>query len=268
MHFSDLLPLPSETTARVDEPICPAPVQTPRVVVGSDLSLAPRVVTAVIDKPLRVINKPASALKPMMTRRARLMRRVSLDNQARITRSQMRTHSSEFTQAMAIMERNTVSESLHAIFDEASGKVLKYRQLLNHPDYKEVWSKSSANEFGRLAQGVGTRIKGTDTIFFISKHDVPSDRRKDITYGKFVCEYKPNKAEKERTRFTVGGDKINYPGDCGTPTGDLTLVKIHLNSVISTKNAQYMTVDIKNFLPQYADGSIQICAAKAYRHTR
>ena len=45
----------------------------------------------------------------------------------------------------------------------------------------------------------------------------------------------------------MGGDKINYPGDCGTPTGDLTLVKIHLNSVISTKNARYMTVDIKNF---------------------
>jgi len=73
VHFSDLLPLPSETTARVDEPICPAPVQTPRVVVGSDLSLAPRVVTAVIDKPIRVINKLASASKPMLTRQACLM---------------------------------------------------------------------------------------------------------------------------------------------------------------------------------------------------
>ena len=149
----------------------------------------------------------------------------------------MRTHSSDFAQAMTIMEQKTAFESLHAVFDEASGKMLKYRQLLTHPGYKEVWSKSSANEFGRLAQGVGTRINGTNTIFFVRKQDVPLDRRKDITYGKFVCEYKPNKAEKERTRFTVGGDKINYPGDCGTPTGDLTLVKIHLNSVISTKNA-------------------------------
>ena len=55
-----------------------------------------------------------------------------------------------------------------------------------------------------------------------------------MTYGKFVCEYKPNKEEKERTHFIVGGVKINYPGNCSTPTGDLTLFKIMLNSVIST----------------------------------
>jgi hypothetical protein len=52
------------------------------------------------------------------------------------------------------------------------------------------------------------------------------DQRQDVTYGKFVCEYKPNKVEKERTHFTVGGDKIDYPGNCATPTGDLTLFKI------------------------------------------
>ncbi len=94
---------------------------------------------------------------------------------------------------------------------------------------------------------MGTQIQGTNTIFFVSKNEIPLDRWKDVTYGKFVCKYKPNKAEKEQTRFTVGGNKINYPGDCGTPTGDLTLVKMHLNSVISTQGAHYMTGDIKNF---------------------
>jgi hypothetical protein len=68
-----------------------------------------------------------------------------------------------------------------------------------------------------------------------------------VTYGKFVCEYKPNKAEKERTRFTIGEDKINYPGNCATPTGDLTLFKIMLNSVISTPGAWFISLDIKNF---------------------
>jgi hypothetical protein len=62
-----------------------------------------------------------------------------------------------------------------------------------------------------------------------------------------VCEYKPNKAEKERTGFTVGGDKINYPCNCATPTKDLTLFKIMLNSVISTPGAWFMSLDIKNF---------------------
>ncbi len=68
-----------------------------------------------------------------------------------------------------------------------------------------------------------------------------------MTYGKFVCEYKTNKAEKERTLFTVGGDNINYPGNCATPTRDLTLFKIMLNSVISTPGAWFMSLDIKNF---------------------
>jgi hypothetical protein len=44
-----------------------------------------------------------------------------------------------------------------------------------------------------------------------------------------------------------GGDKINYPGNCATPTGNLTLLKIMLNSVISTQGARFMTLDIKNF---------------------
>ncbi len=148
---------------------------------------------------------------------------------------------------MILMENNLKSETAHAIFDKESGKTLKYRALLTHPKYRDAWTHSSANEFGRLAQGVGTRIKGTDTIFFVNKNDIPADRRRDITYGKFVCEFKPNKLEKERTFLTVGGDKINYPGDFSMPTGNLTLFKIMLNSVISTPGACFMSLDIKNF---------------------
>ena len=108
---------------------------------------------------------------------------------------------SDFEAAMCLMEHNLKSETAQAIFDKESGKTLKYRALLTHPKYRDAWTHSSANEFGRLAQGVGTRINGTNTIFFIGKHEVPADRRRDITYGKFVCEYKPNKDEKERTRI-------------------------------------------------------------------
>jgi hypothetical protein len=68
-----------------------------------------------------------------------------------------------------------------------------------------------------------------------------------LRYGKFLCEYKPNKAENKRTHFIVGGDKINYPGNCATPTGDLTLFKIMLNSVISTPGIRFMSLDIQNF---------------------
>ena len=52
-----------------------------------------------------------------------------------------------------------------AVFDEETGRMLNYRQLLTHPKYKEVWTTSSADKFGRLAQGVGGRIEGTNTIY-------------------------------------------------------------------------------------------------------
>ena len=45
----------------------------------------------------------------------------------------------------------------------------------------------------------------------------------------------------------MGGDKINYPDDCGTPTADLLTVQLLLNSVISTPEAKFMIMDIKNF---------------------
>ncbi len=62
---------------------------------------------------------------------------------------------------------------------------------------------SAANEFGQLAQGVGTRIKPEDATYsvkFIAKDKVPKERIKDVTYGSFRCNYKPNKEEKYPTR--------------------------------------------------------------------
>jgi hypothetical protein len=58
---------------------------------------------------------------------------------------------------------------------------------------------------------------------------------------------KNHKEEKERTRLTVGGDQIDYPGDKSTPTSGLTTAKILINSVISTPNAKFLVIDIKIF---------------------
>ena len=104
-----------------------------------------------------------------------------------------------------------------AVMDAETGKLLKYRQLMNHPKHKKGWRISSANEFEQLVNGVGRQIKGTNTIRFICAADVPSDRRRNVTYGKFVCSVRPEKADKNRTQFVVGGDQINYPGEVATP---------------------------------------------------
>ena len=87
-----------------------------------------------------------------------------------------------------------------AFMDADTGKLLNYKQLMKDPKQKKRWAISSANEFGRLANGTGGRVKGTNTIQFIRKRDVPSDRRKDVTYGSFVCSVRPEKKEKERVR--------------------------------------------------------------------
>ena len=117
-----------------------------------------------------------------------------------------------------------------AVMDASTGKMLNYRQLRRDPKYKIQWDKSAANEFGRLAGGVGNRVKGTKTIEFIRKCDVPQSRMKDVTYGSFVCNVRNEKTEKNRTRFVVGGDRINYPGEVATPTAEMLVAKLLLTA--------------------------------------
>ena len=142
------------------------------------------------------------------------------------------------------------------VLNEDTGQMMNYRQLLQHPSFSKVWNKSGSNEFGRLLQGIGSgdqgikmnqRVAGTDTFKVIHYEDIPVDRRKDITYTSFVCEYKPNKEEKERTRVCIMGTRIVVPYDIGTPTGSLELTKLMINSVLSREGARFACFDIKNF---------------------
>ena len=94
---------------------------------------------------------------------------------------------------------------------------------------------------------MGGQIKGTNTIKFIYKRQVPQEWFKDVMYGEFVCTECPEKKEKNRTRFTIGGDRINYPGKVATSTADLLVTKILFKSTISTPGAKFMTMDISNF---------------------
>jgi hypothetical protein len=48
-------------------------------------------------------------------------------------------------------------------------------------------------------------------------------------------------------RFTVGRNRINYPGEVATPTVEMLVAKMLFNSVISTRGARFMTMDISNF---------------------
>ena len=136
-------------------------------------------------------------------------------------------------------------EPANSVTDPITGQVQEYRHLIKGPD-KAVWETSFANELGRLAQGVGSRDKkGTGTIFFIKREEVPQGRQ--VTYGRIVSSIRPQKTETHRTRLTVGGDRLEYPGNVSTPTAKLTTAKCLINSTISTPDARFAVFDISNF---------------------
>lgn len=141
------------------------------------------------------------------------------------------------------------------VFDPESGQMLEYRQLRNHPTLGHIWNESYSNELGRLCQGIGIgskgdnnqRVAGTDTFRVIDYSEIPKERRKEITFTKVVCTVRPQKEDPNRTRITIGGNRICYPGDVGTPTASLDLVKLQLNSVVSRPGAKFACFDISNF---------------------
>jgi hypothetical protein len=108
-----------------------------------------------------------------------------------------------------------------------------------------VWNKAAANDFGRLGQGVGEKIGGSNAIFFIPHQAIP--RGKVVTYGRFVVEIRLNKYETHCFRLTVGGNLIQYPGDVPTRSEDLTTSKYLWNSTIPTEGSRYMCLDVKHF---------------------
>jgi len=195
-------------------------------------------VKATIDKPILTkerIRKKTVDDTPERTRLKEYLRSAS-DRRARIPQRNRPNP-----------RRHNPTERIQLIHNADTGEYFNYRQLMRSTKHREVWSKSAANEFGRLAQGLKDgRVKGANTIRFIRKDKIPQDRRKDVTYGSFSCDMKPNKTETHRTRLTAGGDR-NYPEDVGTPTADMTLFKIHANSIISTPGARCIMVDIKDF---------------------
>ena len=147
----------------------------------------------------------------------------------------------------SLASRKFPLEMLNAVLDEDTGELVEYRALTKNPKYSKLYGQLYAKELGRLAQGIPGKVTGTNTMFFINKSEVPADCWRDITYGRVVVNYRPEKDDPYRTRLTVGGDRVNYPGDCGTPTVNLLTVKLLLNSVVSTLNAKFMTIDIKDF---------------------
>jgi hypothetical protein len=118
--------------------------------------------------------------------------------------------------------------------------LLEYPHLMKHSKYKDVWIKSFGTEIRRLATT-------TETIVFVQKEDIPCNKKGNKTYARIIFTFCDSKKDKYRTHITMGGNLVNYPINCGTPTANLLTVKLLPNSVISTPIAKFMTLDLKDF---------------------
>ena len=101
-------------------------------------------------------------------------------------------------------------------------------------------------ELGRLSQGY-KNTPGTNTIRFLSLDEIdniPKDRV--VTYTRIVVDFRPQKDDPNRVQITAGGHLIVYPDELTTRTVDLLTTQILWNSVISTKDARYICIDIEN----------------------
>ncbi len=140
--------------------------------------------------------------------------------------------------------RSIINRLLH-IYNKQTGKKETLRSLLKNVTTNPVWSKAASNEYGRLMRGNNFGTLGTETMEPIARHDVPA--HKQVTYGSMVCDHRPLKKEPNRCRLVVGGDRLTYDHETAAPAANLLEAKLMINSTISTKDARFLTIDIKDF---------------------
>jgi hypothetical protein len=139
----------------------------------------------------------------------------------------------------------TAAHSANSVIDPVTCASLEYKYLKARPNSAK-WIQSTANEIGRLTQGtLPDMTSGTETVFFIPHTALPTGRK--ATYLCIVAKIRPEKKENKRIRLTVGGDCIDYPVKASTPTADITTAKCLLNSLVSTPDAKFMSIDLANF---------------------
>ena len=75
--------------------------------------------------------------------------------------------------------------------------------------------------------------------------NIPQDRV--VTYARLVVNFRPQKDDPNRVIITADGNLIKYPGELNKLTADMTMAKILWNSILSTKGAWFMGLDINFF---------------------
>jgi hypothetical protein len=122
------------------------------------------------------------------------------------------------------------------------------KRLLHNPAMAEIWQTAFVKDFGGMVQGdekMGQ--KGTNLMFVMNHNKIKKTytEKQKFTYAKTAVDYCPPKEDLHCIRITTGGNLIQYKGDVSTRTVDLTTSKLLWNSVLITRNAKCMCLDIK-----------------------
>jgi hypothetical protein len=139
-----------------------------------------------------------------------------------------------------------VMQMVHPI---TSKTISSYKRLMNNPTTAETWQKVFGKDFGGMVQGnLKTGQKGTNSIFVMTHDEISCiPKLQTVTHAGVVVDFFPQKADPHQICITFGGYLKNYPGKLSRRTTNLTTSKIMWNSILSTKDAKYMCLDIKNF---------------------
>jgi hypothetical protein len=125
--------------------------------------------------------------------------------------------------------------------------VSSYKKAMHDTDIGNLWQTAFGKEFRGLAQGdIKTKTIGTNAIFVMTHKDIKAFKGK-YTYARVCLDNRPQKEDPYRIQVTSGGNLIKYSGELSVRTADITTAKLPWNSVVSTSDARYMCIDLKNF---------------------
>ncbi len=155
---------------------------------------------------------------------------------SRFTKKQM--------EASCIAEKTKMAENVplyhfqaNSISIDKNGVPLRYHKLAKGPE-RDIWIACQHRELIKLVQ---TGAK------FVRRNEIPTD--KVITYYNPRCTTSAV-FDRQRVRGALGGNLIEYLDNVSAATADLVHVKVLLNSVVSEKDAKWMTIDLVDFYLQ------------------
>eukprot|EP00804_Cyclotella_cryptica_P006784 CCRYP_019521-RA/>CCRYP_019521-RA protein AED:0.43 eAED:0.43 QI:0/0/0/1/0/0/2/0/348 len=138
------------------------------------------------------------------------------------------------THTTSAATRQFPRDALSAILNTDTGELLEYRHLIKTQSTAPYGKMHMAKNLVASPK-VSRHCQRHQHHSLHCVNKIPPLTSWGVTYGRIVANYRPKKEDPYRIRLTVGGNRITYPGDCGTPTADMLTTKILLNSVISTK---------------------------------